>query len=115
MSAGPVARHRIAVAVGHDDLQRRREDGSHRCCWLDSPLTATVAGAPATTVRSNPAPIPVQPLASVAVTTNEESPATVGVPERVPSGFDVRPLGSAPELTANVTAPTPPDAVKVSP
>ena len=58
------------------------------------------------------APLPVQPFASVAVTTMSKPPACVGVPERRPLAASVIPIGRA--LTVeNVVVPTPPVCVNV--
>src|SRR4051794_12710520 len=40
------------------------------------------------------APVPVQPLLSVTVTTIGKLPVCVGVPERTPAAESVRPVGS---------------------
>ncbi len=50
----------------------------------------------------------MQPFASVAVTVKPKGPTTVGVPERTPAALRSSPAGSAPAVTAKVTAPTPP-------
>ena len=53
---------------------------------------------------------PVQPLASVAVTSKFDVPAVVGVPEIV-APVRLSPAGSEPEVTANVYGPVPPVAL----
>jgi hypothetical protein len=58
------------------------------------------------------APVPVQPLASVAVTVIGKLPVCVGVPESVPLVVSVRPAGSV-LAVVNVGVPMAPDWVKV--
>ena len=69
--------------------------------WLKAALTVPVFVAGLVTVMVwQPmtsvyvAPLPVQPLASVAVTTIGNEPLCVGVPERTPAVDSVRPVGS---------------------
>jgi len=50
---------------------------------------------------------------SVTVTVNEVVPAAVGVPESTPAVLSVRPAGSVPVVTAQVSAPVPPVATSV--
>ena len=58
--------------------------------------------------------VPVCASESVACTVNEDVPAAVGVPLIMPvPAPSVRPAGSVPELTAHVTAPVAPLAVRV--
>ncbi len=48
-------------------------------------------------------PVPaVPPVLSVAVTMKLKLPGAVGVPDSVPSAARVRPVGSAPAVTAKV-------------
>src|SRR5438067_9172297 len=51
------------------------------------------------------APTPVQPLPSVTFTVIGNDPVCVGVPERTPAADSVRPAGSEPLLSVNVTGP----------
>src|SRR5437660_1033474 len=64
-------------------------------------------------VRVYVAPIPKQPLASVALTVIGNEPVCVGVPERTPADDSVMPVGSVPLLSVNVTTPMVLPAVKV--
>src|SRR5258708_14537097 len=56
--------------------------------------------------------MPKQPLASVALTVIGNEPVCVGVPERTPAVESVKPVGSVPLLSENVTVPTVLPAVK---
>ena len=56
----------------------------------------------------------MQPFASVAVTVKLKGPVTSGVPVRAPVGRSETPAGSAPAVTAYVTAPTPPAWLRVA-
>src|SRR5512141_861786 len=58
------------------------------------------------------APVPVQPLLSVTVTTIGKLPITVGVPESVPFVANVRPAGSV-LAVVNAAVPCAPLCVKV--
>ena len=58
------------------------------------------------------APVPVQPLASVTVTTIGKEPVCVGVPDSVPFAASVRPAGRV-LAVENVAEPTAPVCVKV--
>ena len=58
------------------------------------------------------APVPVQPFASVAVTTIGKLPVWLVVPERTPVLESVMPVGSVLDVE-NVTVPLPPDCVNV--
>ena len=53
---------------------------------------------------------PVQPFASVAVTTKAKLPSAVGVPVTLPAPLIERPVGSAPDVTAYEYGDVPPDA-----
>ena len=57
--------------------------------------------------------MPKQPFASVALTVIGNEPVCVGVPERTPPLDSVRPVGSTPLLSVNVTVPTVLPAVNV--
>src|SRR5512141_410806 len=59
------------------------------------------------------APVPVQPLLSVTVTTIGNEPTTSGVPLRTPAVDNDKPAGSV-DAVVNVAVPIDPPAVKVS-
>ena len=52
---------------------------------------------------------------SVTVTVNVELPLPVGVPESVPSLFNVKPAGNAPAATLQLNGAEPPSALKANP
>src|SRR5437763_14472991 len=60
------------------------------------------------------APVPLQPLESVALTVMVNVPVCVGVPESTPLLPSVRPAGSEPLASENVVVPMPPLCVNVS-
>lgn len=51
---------------------------------------------------------PVAPTLSVAVTVKLNVPPSVGVPVNAPLVASDKPVGSAPDVTANVATPVPP-------
>ena len=80
--------------------------------WLNATLTVPVFVAGLVTVMTWQAMVsvyvalmPKQPFASVALTVIGNDPVCVGVPERTPAAESVRPAGSVPLLSVNVTAP----------
>ena len=80
--------------------------------WLKGMLTVPVVVAGLVTVITWQAMVsvyvaltPEQPFASVALTVIGNEPVCVGVPERTPAAESVRPVGSVPLLSVNVTAP----------
>ena len=68
--------------------------------------------APGFTTSSSPA-VASWP-SEAARTVKEEVPATLGVPERTPSWLNEMPEGRLPDVRLQVTAPTPPVAVRVA-
>lgn len=80
---------------------------------LASVLGVTVIAAHPAAIVSVYAWLPVSPIESVTVIVKGNVPVWVGVPESTPAEESVRPDGSAPVVTAKVTAPVPPAAASV--
>src|SRR5207248_388886 len=87
--------------------------------WLNAAFAVPVVVAGLVTVmvgqpmvRVYVAPVPLQPLPSVALTLIGKLPIWVGVPQRVPLADSVRPVGSV-LAVVKVVAPTAPVCVKI--